>query len=193
MTKQEFLNRLQKGLSGFSRKDVGERLSFYAEMIADRMEDGVSEEEAVRELGDVDAIIAQLSRELPAAPKKSHNIGTIVLIVLGSPLWLPLLIAAGSVLISLYVVLWALVLSLWAVFVSAAVCAVGALLMGVLFLLRRNALLMLAMAAAMLVLAGISILLFFGCKAVTMALLRGTAKFFKGMFRQFAKKEETYA
>ena len=113
--------------------------------------------------------------------------------MLGSPLWLSLLIAAVSVLISLYVVLWALVLSLWAVFVSVAVCAIGVLLMGVLFLLRRNALPMLAMAAAALVLAGISILLFLGCKAVTTAILRGTKKLLRRIGARFVKKEEAHA
>jgi uncharacterized membrane protein len=47
MGKQEFLTRLGKALSGLPREDIEERLNFYSEMIEDRMEEGLSEEEAV--------------------------------------------------------------------------------------------------------------------------------------------------
>ncbi len=48
MTKQEFLARLEQGLSGIPRADLDERLGFYGEMIDDRTEDGCSEDEAGR-------------------------------------------------------------------------------------------------------------------------------------------------
>lgn len=47
MNKQEFLVKLRKGLSGLPKEDIEERLTFYSEMIDDRMEEGLSEEEAV--------------------------------------------------------------------------------------------------------------------------------------------------
>ena len=65
MNKQEFLMRLSKGLSGLPKDDVEERLSFYSEMIDDRIEDGLSEDAAVSEIGDVDKIISQIIRETP--------------------------------------------------------------------------------------------------------------------------------
>ena len=51
MTKQEFLLNLRKGLLGLPPQDIEERLAFYNEMIEDRIEDGLSEEEAVAEMG----------------------------------------------------------------------------------------------------------------------------------------------
>ena len=60
MTKQEFLSRLREGLSGLPEDDIAERLTFYGEMIDDRIEDGLSEEEAVAEVGSVDDIAAQI-------------------------------------------------------------------------------------------------------------------------------------
>ena len=54
MNKQEFVERLRKGLSGLPQDDIEERLTFYSEMIDDRMEEGLSEEEAVGEIGSVD-------------------------------------------------------------------------------------------------------------------------------------------
>ena len=46
MSKQEFLEQLRRGRSGLPREDIEERLTFYSEMLEDRMEEGLSEEEA---------------------------------------------------------------------------------------------------------------------------------------------------
>ena len=126
MTKQEFLCELQKGLSGLPRDDTDARLSFYSEMIDDRMEEGMSEEEAVAGIGTVDSVISQIISETPlpkiiterVKPKRSLRAWEIILIILGSPIWLSLAIAAAAVILSLYVVLWSLVISLWAVSAS---------------------------------------------------------------------------
>ena len=186
MTKQIVLNRLREGLSGFAREDVEERLAFYAEMIDDRMEEGLSEEEAVRELGSVETLIAQIAAELPAKPKRTYRIGTVLLLVLGSPLWLALLAAAFAVVVSFYAVLWSVLLSLWAAFVSAAVCVPACAAAGIFLLLRGNGLSAVALLGAVLICLGLSVFLFFGCRAATAAVLRGTKK----LLRMIGKKKE---
>ena len=65
MNKAEFLARLRRGLAGLPREDVEERLTFYSETIDDRMEEGLTEEEAVADLGDVDEIAAQIVADTP--------------------------------------------------------------------------------------------------------------------------------
>ena len=45
MRKYEFLAELEKRLSSLSGEDKEERLTFYGEMVDDRMEDGLSEED----------------------------------------------------------------------------------------------------------------------------------------------------
>ena len=67
MTKQEFLCELQKGLSGLPRDDTDARLSFYSEMIDDRMEEGMTEEEAVAGIGTVESIVSQIISETPTS------------------------------------------------------------------------------------------------------------------------------
>ena len=47
MNKLEFMRRLREALSGLPQEELAERLTFYDEMIADRTEDGLSEEAAV--------------------------------------------------------------------------------------------------------------------------------------------------
>lgn len=71
MNKQDFLLQLQKGLSGLPREDAEERLTFYSEMIDDRVEEGRSEEEAVGELGEADALAAQIIADTP--PDKARQ------------------------------------------------------------------------------------------------------------------------
>lgn len=60
MTKQEFLAELRRGLSGLPQNDIEERLNFYSEMIDDRMEEGLSEQEAVDGIGSVDSVVSQI-------------------------------------------------------------------------------------------------------------------------------------
>ena len=184
MTKLKFLLLLNDKLSGLPEDDVQERLSFYSEMIEDRMEEGLSEEEAVSAIGSIDEIAAQIIAEIAPfktafqeeKPKKHSKVLEIVLIVLGSPIWLSLLIAAFAVVISLYVSLWAVIISLWAVFASLVGCALGGLVAGLGFILFGNHLTGIAMIGAGIVCVGLSIFLFCGCKAATNATLVLTMK-----------------
>ena len=67
MTKQMFLASLREGLQGLPPADVEERIAFYDEMIDDRMEEGLTEEEALAEIGTVESVIAQIAEETPLA------------------------------------------------------------------------------------------------------------------------------
>ena len=65
MNKQEFLSALRNTLSALPQKDIEERITFYGEMIDDRMEEGINEEDAVAEIGTVDEIKTQIGAEIP--------------------------------------------------------------------------------------------------------------------------------
>lgn len=175
MSKREFLAQLRKGLSGLPQDDIEERLTFYSEMIEDQMEEGLSEEEAVSAVGSVDEIVAQAVADRVAVKTVKESIQVkrrlkaweIILLVLGSPVWLSLAIVAVAVAFSLYLSLWSVILSLWAVFGSLIGCSLGGLLMGVVFACGGNALSGIAMMAAGIVLTGLSVFTFFGCKGAT--------------------------
>ena len=174
MHKQEFLARLRKRLSGLQPDDIEERIGFYSEMIDDRLEEGLSEEEAVLAVGSVDEIVGAIAPE--NKKRKPLKAGEIVLLVLGSPVWLSLLIAAASVILSIYVSLWSVIVSLWAVFGSLVACAPGSVAAGVVFLRTDNVLAGIAMFGAAIVCVGLSILMFFGCKAATKGMVILTKK-----------------
>lgn len=198
MRKQEFLNKLRAKLYGLPQSDIDERVSFYKEMIDDRMEEGRSEEDAVSDIGAVDEIAAQIRLEI-APQKKTRHTGdgkprtqawVIVLLVLGAPIWLSLAVAAFSVAISLFAVLWSLVISLWAVFAALAVSGVGGVLVGVIFALCGNTLPGIAVIGAALLCAGLSILLFFGCTLATRGMISLTKKIALGVKGLFVGKEK---
>lgn len=197
MSKQEFLVRLRKGLSGLPQDDIEERLMFYSEMIEDQMEEGLSEEEAVSAVGSVDEIAAQVVADIPLAkiakerikPKRRLSAGEIVLLALGSPIWLSLGIAAFAVTLSLYISLWAVIISLWAVFASLAVCFIGGVLACIVFTVGGNGASGIAMLAAGIVCAGLSIFMFYGCKAATTGTLLLTKKMTIYIKNCFIKKE----
>lgn len=197
MTKSEFLASLRTSLSGLPQSDVEERIGFYAEMIDDRMEDGLSEEEAVAAIGSVEEIAAQIVADTPwtrlVSVKMNANrrlpVWEIVLLILGAPIWLSLLIAVFAVALSLYVVLWSVVVSLWSVFVALTASALGVLVGGVILFCYGHPLSGLACIAAALVCGGLAIFAFFGCVAATKGggwLTKKTTLFIK---RCFMRKE----
>ena len=197
MTKQQFLDRLRDGLSGLPHSDTEERLTFYSEMIDDRMEEGFSEEEAVSQIGPVEAIISQIIAETPFTrivketikPKKRYHSWEIVLLVLGAPVWLSLLIAAFAVILSLYITIWSVTLSFWAAFASVIGCAIGGFAAGIGFTILGHTLTGIALIGTAIACAGLSIFLFYGCKAATKGTCLLTKSTALALKKCFMKKE----
>ncbi|MGM9606683.1 MAG: DUF1700 domain-containing protein [Oscillospiraceae bacterium] len=180
MNKQQFLAAIGEQLQNLPLSDVEKSLDYYSEMIDDRMEDGLSEEEAVAALGSPEEIAAQVLMEMPLPtlvkaklkPSRALRAWEIVLLVLGSPVWLPLLLAAGIIVLAVYIVLWAVIVVLYAVDLSFAAAAVGGI--AGLFLLLYGGFPVQAMLflGAGLVCAGLAILLFFAFNQITRGLIR---------------------
>lgn len=123
MKKEEFLNRLKRRLYDLPRRDVKERVIFYSEMIDDRMEEGLTEEEAVEAVGTVDEIFSQITAEKVLSGSKRNSSKSsglksweIAILILGSPIW-------GSLLIAGFVVIWSLNIALCAVELPFFICS----------------------------------------------------------------------
>lgn len=193
MNKQEFILALQTKLKGLSQSEIDERLVFYAEMIDDRMEDGLKEEQAVEKIGSVDEISKQIITEIPFVkvvkekikPKRKFKAWEIVLIALGSPIWFSLLVSLFAVLVSVYAVIWSVAISIFAVEISFAVSSLAGLITSVYLIVIGNLYNGLGFFSATLVLAGLSILNFWLCKALAKGTVLLTKKFafwFKNLF-----------
>ncbi len=197
MTKKEFLAKLREGLTGLPQDDLENRLLFYGEMIDDLVEDGLTEEQAVAEIGDVKDVVDQTVAEIPFAKlvkerikiKKRMGWLGVLLIVLGSPIWLSLFIALFAVIISLYVAIWSVVISLWAVDLALVACALGGLISAVLTaFLGTFPQCLLSLSLAFLSV-GLATLFYFVCAKITKGTLLLAKKLFVGIKRCFMKKE----
>ncbi len=96
MSKKEFLKKLKKALNDLPREERNKTIEYYSELIADRVEDGTSEEEAVAAMGSIDEIcgnIRQDAEEKGVKLKKSGGAVKKVLILI-----LAVLLAAGLLL-----------------------------------------------------------------------------------------------
>lgn len=197
MNKQEFLAELRKGLHGLPQNDIEERLTFYNEMIDDRMEEGLTEDAAVSEIGTVNEVISQIVTETPLSkivkekvrPKRTLRVWEIVLLALGSPIWLSLLIAAFAVIFAVYVTAWSVIVALWASELALAASSIGSILSAVIFAFQVNGIVAIAVLGAGIAFAGLSIFLFFGCKETTKGILFLTKKMILGIKSLFIGKE----
>jgi len=190
VTKYEFILSLSDRLTHLPKRDVEERIGFYVEMIEDRIEDGLAEEEAVAAVGDIDTIASQIEADISVSdastsvkkPEKEKSTLKTVLLILGSPLWLVLVISALAVVFSLSVSLWSGVVSLWAVFGSFVGSAVASAVLAGVMLFNSTAA-GFALLGAALVLAGLSVFAFVGCNALT----KSTVQLTKWMTRKTNK------
>lgn len=175
MTKSEFLAALENGLAALPREDREKTLDYYSEMIDDRIEEGMSEQEAVEAVGSAEELAAGIVAEAmppepeaaqePAQtaepePRRGMGAWTVALLILGSPLWLPLLLAGAVVVAAVYVVMWAVVIVLYAATLSFAAGALSGVLGGVAELVSGQAVQALTLLGAGLACAGFAILAF---------------------------------
>jgi len=214
MTKLDFIAELRTRLKGLPEREVEDRLAFYGEMIDDRVEDGCSEEEAVfaalcisdayesdsaqAENEAMDEIAEQIIADIPMTkiakdrikPKRRLRAWEIVLLAVGSPLWLTLGLAAAAVILSVYAVLWSVIVSLWAVFGALAGCAIGGVAAGIILICFGNVIAGIALIGAGLALAGVGIFAFMGCKAATKGIILLTKMTVLGIKKCFIRREE---
>ena len=190
MTKAEFLAELRSAISGLPEADIEKSLDFYSEMIDDRVEDGLSEEEAVAALGSIEEIKTQILKDIPITkiikekvkPKRSLSGLEITLLIVGFPIWLPLLISVAAVIFSVYVTLWSVIVVLYSVDLVLFAGAIAGVLGSIPILFIGNISAALLLLGGGLVCAGLGILWIFVCVGATKAIVWLTKVFFKSLF-----------
>ena len=200
MNKEIFLTELEKHLSEISKNDRKQWLDYYSEMIDDRTEDGLSEEEALLMIGSPIDISQQIKSEQPLAklvgqrikPKRKLRAWEIVLLVLGFPIWGSILISLAAVVLCLYISAWALIISLWAAELSFAASGVAGVLAFIpVGCLQGNYPSALFLLGAGLVLIGLSVFFFFACKALTKGFCKATKALLRSVKTGLSKPRAT--
>ena len=134
MSKADFLRLLERALAQLSEEERQKNLEYYSELLDDMMEEGMTEAEATAKLGSPSQIAQSILQEMPLGklvstrmkPKSGWTPLAIVLAVVGSPVWVPLLLVGVAVVLALFVSIWALGFAAIAVVIGLAVAVVAA-------------------------------------------------------------------
>lgn len=182
MNKAEFLAEIRRKIQGLPQSDIEKFLDYYTEMIDDYTEDGHTEEEAIRELGSVEQIVEQILKETPlprlvqekVRPTRALRAGEIILLLLGSPLWVPMVLAVLALFFGAYVLLWAAVAVLYAIDLSAFACGAAGVFSILPFALSGNLLQGIFLLGVGLIGIGVGLLFLFVCNKVAVLILRSS-------------------
>ena len=196
MNKKDFLLELEKALTGLPQEDINGRIEFYSEIIDDLTEDGLTEQQATEQLGNVDDIANQILLEIPLTklvkakikPRRSLRTWEIVLLAAGSPIWLSLIIAAFAVVLSVYASLWAVVISLYST-LSIAGVAVAGVALAVISAVAGNVPAAILFIGASLLCGGLTILMLLASNQVTRGVIALGKLILIGIKRCFVRKE----
>lgn len=130
MRKAEFLKKLRGALNCVERQERERTLAYYSEIIDDKVEAGMTEEMAVAELGSIQSVAAGIISDATERGhlRKQVNPWTIILIAIGSPIWLSILLALSAVLLAIYAVLWSLIVAFFALELALGVCGIASII-----------------------------------------------------------------
>ena len=196
MNKKEFLSTLEDRLYGLPKKDIEDRLNFFEEIIDDKMSEGKSEEQAVYEIGNIEDIVLDITKETPLVklvkekvkPKRKVRGWEIALLILGFPLWLPLLITFFVLLFVLYLLVWVMVIVSYSVEISFIASMVASIVSFFAYFSHGT------FNASALGLAigclGLAILMYYVCKIATKATIKLSSKILVRIKKSFVGKGE---
>ena len=126
MNKTQFCALLENKLKPYlSPKEMYKTLNFFEEMIDDRIDEGLSEEEAVSQLGDINIIVDQILDEHNIGKKQTklvwrfipRELGFIITVLL-FPAWITIFSLIASLFIVILSIIFSIVLSIIAIFIG---------------------------------------------------------------------------
>lgn len=196
MNKKEFLDELSHRLKGLPKADIDDRVSFYEEMINDRIDEGKTEEEAINEIGNIDDIVNQIVSETPLTkiikektkPKKKKSGLQLLFLILGFPLWFPLFIVGLILIFVFYLLVWILVITTYSIELSLALGGIGGIIGYVILALSGNN--EIAYLGFGLGCIGIAIFFIFPCLGATKVTVKLTKKIMHKIKMSFLRKGE---
>ena len=252
MNKQEFLKTLWNRLSELPNEDVERSLDYYAEMIDDRVESGMTEDEAVEAIGGVEEAAAQILADVPEGPrkstgnpkwaeadvagsgespylnsndftassyqapgsnsgsysgsssyaaqgtgyyagsgreKKSHSGIFWLFVILGFPIWFPLLITAGVLVFTAFVLVWTFTFVYYVIAGSFAVSGVAGIFILIRYVFSGDIAVGLFYAGCGFVLAGISIFMFLVSGPVLRLAAKACRAIWRGITGLFGRRD----
>lgn len=133
MNKEAFLQSLERLLKSLKKDERQKFLSYYNEMIEDYIEDGMTEEDAVRHVGKPGNIAEEILSSREAEPPRQVSLGMKILIgvllILGSPLWGSILLMVLCMLLCVVLMVGVAYVMIWLIPVMTACFSVSGLIL----------------------------------------------------------------
>lgn len=198
MKKDEFIARLRKNLSGLPKDEREDRVSFYSEMIDDKLADGYPEEEVIEDLGTPEEVAKEVIGDTPlrtiikerVKPKRSLKGWEVVLLVLGFPLWFPLVLTVFILFLSGFIVVWSLMIALLAVDLTLVVGGIGSIVIGIMTIQSKGMTSAAFIAGAGMAVTGLGIIFILSTKGILKGLGKLTKKMLVGTKNMVVGKGE---
>ncbi len=202
MTKMQFETSLRARLRGIPENEVNRYVEYYMEMINDRIDEGMGEDEAVAAVGHLDDIEARIRSERQqqfvnsAKPegKKKLSSGAAAAIIIGCILFSPLIIGLLGIAIGLVFGVIGIAIGLFfaavGIYIGALACVAAGF--GIMFIsifsfsagMPANGLFMLG---GGFFLTGISILIVIALNRLAALIIRSIGRLFMRIDRRFAR------
>lgn len=198
MNKLDFLFELEKRLQALPDQEKKQALEYYFEIIDDRMDCGMTEEEAVAACGNVDEIAKQIIMDTPLTKlvkqknksRRRMQAWEIVLLILGFPIWFSLGVAVFCVLLAISICLWAVVLCVFVCSITCGACAFALSVAAIVSVVTGNYLPGLFLLGCSMICTGLTILFFLLGKYCGKGVVGLHKLTFRGIKRCFIRKEE---
>lgn len=198
MNKDSFLLALRNRLSGLPQEDIDASVDYYSEMIDDRIEDGLSENDAIKAIGNIEDIISQILSETSlhklvkekVRPKRNLKTWEIILLAVGSPVWFPIMLSLFIIFLAVYIVLWAVVIALYSCNIALAASSIVSASAAISMFLSDRTTGGIFLIGASLVCAGLAILLTLGSNRCTKGIVLASKKFLLFIKSRFIKRRD---
>jgi len=195
VNKTEFLNALKNKISTLPQYEIDKFINYYSEILDDKIEDGMTEEEAVAGLEDVTKIAEKIMYEmpLPVLIKSRFNIDqtviTVLIIVFGFPIWFPLLMASLGILFGIYMAILGVIIACYAVVFGLGVGGIASTVASIYAFTLSPTTGLVALGGGLICIA-LSIFAVFPAMTVTKAMCKLTAWIGRQIKSIFIKKEK---
>ena len=197
MNRDEFLKRLDSGLSTLSQDDKAGIIDYYREIIEDKIEAGLCEAGAVESVGTVEEIVKQaiLDSEETEDNKKAKEETEekakvskldkrwLITLIAGAPLWITLLLTAVTVILAAYVCAWVGVASVVITEASLALSAPYGVIAALIVIFTGDVALGFLALGSTLCVAGIAIVAFIPCVKLLKLSVKATKKSVLGLYK----------
>ena len=195
MNRHEYIADIKEKLKGLSEEDINKAIEYYEEAIDDRLEDGLTEDQAINSIGTPDEIAEKILMDCPLTklvaaktkPKRKLKGWEIALLIVFSPVWITLALLAlimALVVVILFFTLIACIVIIILSFILGGIVGIAACLQE-LFATSHFDLMQFGMA---LMLLGLGTVLLIPTKNLVVLLFEKIGSFFKWIKRKIVNR-----